>query len=61
MDVCDNCGCRVYALGCVNCDEASYIEAQEADEFADERDIYEPASVPRFLDVVPARETGEGR
>ena len=28
MKVCPDCGCRVYALGCVNCDEESYIEQQ---------------------------------
>ena len=25
---CENCGCRVYKLGCVNCDEENYIEEQ---------------------------------
>lgn len=25
---CPNCGCRVYSLGCVNCDEINYIEQQ---------------------------------
>lgn len=28
MKVCENCGCRVYNLGCVNCDEMDYIEEQ---------------------------------
>ena len=27
MKVCDNCGERVYSLGCVNCNEAAYMEA----------------------------------
>ncbi len=26
---CENCGCRVYAQGCVNCDEMEYISMQE--------------------------------
>jgi len=26
---CENCGSRVYNLGCVNCDEAAYIEEQD--------------------------------
>lgn len=25
---CENCGCRVYKLGCVNCDEVRYIAEQ---------------------------------
>jgi hypothetical protein len=30
MKTCENCGCRVYDLGCVNCDEMNYIEEQES-------------------------------
>jgi hypothetical protein len=30
MRTCENCGSRVYALGCVNCDEVNYIAEQEA-------------------------------
>lgn len=29
MNTCEYCGERVYALGCVNCNEAAYIEEQE--------------------------------
>lgn len=29
MKTCDNCGSRVYDLGCVNCDEVNYIDEQE--------------------------------
>lgn len=29
MKTCENCGCRVYSLGCVNCDEEAYIEEQK--------------------------------
>ena len=29
MKTCENCGSRVYNLGCVNCDEENYIEEQE--------------------------------
>ena len=25
---CENCGSRVYSLGCVNCDEINYINQQ---------------------------------
>lgn len=28
MKTCPDCGCRVYKLGCVNCNEAAYIEEQ---------------------------------
>jgi hypothetical protein len=34
---CPNCGCRVYRLGCVNCDEAAYIAQQEAENRAEEK------------------------
>ena len=27
MKTCPDCGSRVYSLGCVNCNEAAYIEA----------------------------------
>lgn len=27
-ETCPNCGCRVYRLGCVNCDEPAYIDEQ---------------------------------
>lgn len=30
MKTCEDCGCRVYSLGCVNCDEDAYIEQQES-------------------------------
>lgn len=29
MKTCENCGCAVYKLGCVNCDETNYIEEQD--------------------------------
>ena len=29
MKACENCGSRVYTLGCVNCDEDAYIAEQE--------------------------------
>lgn len=28
MKTCENCGCRVYALGCTWCDEEPYIQQQ---------------------------------
>ncbi len=31
MKTCENCGSRVYSLGCVNCDEENYIEQQRAE------------------------------
>ena len=29
MKTCEDCGCRVYEHGCVNCNEVAYIEAQD--------------------------------
>ena len=34
MKTCPDCGERVYSLGCVNCDEAAYIEAQALEDQA---------------------------
>lgn len=31
MKTCEDCGCRVYSNGCVNCNEAHYIDDQYAD------------------------------
>lgn len=28
MKTCEDCGCRVYEYGCVNCNESDYIEMQ---------------------------------
>lgn len=28
-ETCENCGCRVYNLGCVNCNEEAYIAEQD--------------------------------
>lgn len=28
MKTCENCGCRVDSLGCVNCNEMDYIDQQ---------------------------------
>lgn len=28
MTYCENCGCKVYKNGCVNCNEIEYIEDQ---------------------------------
>lgn len=25
---CENCGCKIFSLGCVNCNEIDYIEEQ---------------------------------
>ena len=30
-ETCEDCGSRVYKLGCVNCDEENYILQQEID------------------------------
>lgn len=30
MKTCEDCGCRVYNLGCVNCNEETYIKEQDA-------------------------------
>ena len=34
---CEDCGCRIYKYGCVNCNEQDYIDMQ--DEY-DNSDIY---------------------
>jgi len=26
---CEDCGCRIYNLGCVNCNEIDYIQEQD--------------------------------
>ena len=54
MKTCPDCGCRVYNLGCVNCNEEAYIEEQSViDEAREhERRSEQPAD--------PRRET-EGR
>jgi hypothetical protein len=31
MNVCENCGSRVYSLGCTWCNEEAYIAQQEAE------------------------------
>lgn len=28
MNYCENCGSKVFSLGCVNCDEQNYIDKQ---------------------------------
>lgn len=32
MQTCPDCGCRVYRLGCVNCNEDAYIAQQAAED-----------------------------
>lgn len=39
---CENCGCKVYRNGCVNCNEIEYIEEQYHD-----LDMAVPESVGR--------------
>lgn len=35
---CEDCGCRIYNLGCVNCNEIDYIHEQESiDEYNENR------------------------
>lgn len=29
MKTCKDCGCAIYNLGCVNCNEVEYIEEQD--------------------------------
>ena len=55
MRTCENCGCRVYSLGCTNCDEPAYIEEQE--HLTSLPPVYEPSTDDRprrFADIVPA-------
>lgn len=61
MKTCPDCGERVYSLGCVNCNEAAYIEEQAARDYRDE---YEPATADRprrFADAVPLPDVGGRR
>lgn len=30
MKTCEDCGCRIYEYGCVNCNEIDYIDMQDA-------------------------------
>ena len=50
MNTCPDCGSRVYKLGCVNCNEAAYIEEQE--QFTDA--LQGPASGAR-TEIQPLR------
>lgn len=43
MNVCLNCGERVYSLGCVNCNEEAYIAEQEALTVEPSPSLKEPA------------------
>lgn len=29
---CEDCGCRIYEYGCVNCNEQEYIDMQESED-----------------------------
>jgi len=45
---CPDCGCRVYEHGCVNCNEADYIERQDGYDEARERErrVVAPKETP---------------
>lgn len=32
MKTCEDCGCRVYEYGCINCNEQDYIDMQAYDD-----------------------------
>lgn len=32
MKTCPDCGCRVHEYGCINCNEADYIDMQNLDD-----------------------------
>lgn len=57
MTICENCGCRVYNLGCVNCNEVAYIEEQD---YMTERDyVNMPDGTITHRDNVRRDKTGQ--
>lgn len=55
MKTCENCGERVYSLGCVNCNEADYIEVAFAEELAE---LHAEEDEARAALTAPADPTG---
>ena len=54
MQTCPDCGCRVYNLGCVNCNEIAYIEEQEMfDAIREAENPYEPLPDPPSSETAP--------
>jgi hypothetical protein len=50
MKTCEDCGCRVYEYGCVNCNEQDYIDMQAYyDDLAEAE--HQPAAEPVTVDV----------
>jgi hypothetical protein len=59
MKTCENCGCLVYELGCVNCNEVAYIEAQ--DEYEDPRTLEEMVEPDRLKESAVEKSRRERR
>ncbi len=53
MKTCEDCGCRVYSMGCVNCNEEDYIGEQEW--LTDQPPEYATDKVRRFEEIVPLK------
>lgn len=61
MLTCEHCGERVYSLGCVNCREADYLEAEFAEELADMRAADEQRRVAEARAEQDGEQDGERR
>lgn len=59
MKTCENCGSRVYSLGCTWCDEWNYIAEQE--ELTNEPPVYVSDEPRRFADIVPSRRNSDSK
>lgn len=46
MKTCENCGERVYGLGCVNCDEQAYMDAAEVRDYEARQDSERQPQTP---------------
>jgi hypothetical protein len=56
MKTCPDCGCRVYSLGCTNCNEEAYIEQQAMfDELPEEYAARKDDDPPKFSEIAPRR------
>lgn len=54
--VCEDCGCTIYNLGCVNCNEIEYIEEQAyLDSLPAVYEMPKPDHAPRFEKIVPEK------
>ncbi len=47
MKSCEDCGCRIYEYGCVNCNEITYIEMQETHDESKEYPTMDEFPMPK--------------